>query len=58
MSVPDGVGGLVLNWHVDSNAAIKPLQEMSSWTLMQQGPYSIHITAGPDAGKAGDTEGL
>ena len=58
MPVPDGVGGLVLNWHIDSNAAIKPLQEMSSWTLLQQGPYSIHITAGPDAGEAGDGEGF
>ena len=58
MSVPDGVGGLVLNWHIDSNAAIKPLQEMSTWTLLQQGPYSIHITAGPDAGKAGDRKGF
>jgi Polysaccharide deacetylase len=58
MPVPDGIGGLVLNWHVDSNAAIKPLQEMSSWTLLQQGPYSIHITAGPDAGKAGDKKGF
>ena len=58
MPVPDGVGGLVLNWHIDSNAAIKPLQEMSSWKLMQQGPYSIHITAGPDAGQEGDTRGF
>ena len=58
MPVPDGVGGLVLNWHVDSNAAIKPLQQMSSWTLLQQGPYSIHITAGPDAGKLGDRKGF
>ena len=58
MPVPDGVGGLVLNWHIDSNAAIKPLQEMSSWTLLQQGPYSIHITAGPDAGKVGDRKGF
>ncbi len=58
MPVPDGVGGLVLNWHIDSNAAIKPLQEMSSWKLMQQGPYSIHITAGPDAGKEGDRKGF
>lgn len=57
-SVPDGVGGLVLNWHIDSNAAIKPLQEINSWTLLQQGPYSIHITAGPDAGKAGDRKGF
>ena len=58
MPVPDGVGGLVLNWHIDSNAAIKPLQEMSSWKLMQQGPYSIHITAGPDAGLEGDKKGF
>jgi Polysaccharide deacetylase len=58
MAVPDGVGGLVLNWHVDSNAAIKPLEEMSSWSLMQQGPYSIHITAGPDAMRFGDGEGF
>jgi len=58
MTVPDGVGGLVLNWHIDSNAAIKPLEEMASWTLLQQGPYSIHITAGPDAGKVGDRGGF
>ena len=58
MSVPDGVGGLVMNWHVDSNAAIKPLLEMTSWSLMHQGPYSIHITAGPDAGRFGDGEGF
>jgi hypothetical protein len=37
-SVPDGVGGLVLNWHVDSNAAIKPLQQMNTWSLLKQGP--------------------
>ena len=58
MSVPDGIGGVVLNWHVDSNAAIEPLQEMSSWPLMQQGPYSIHITAGPDTMRFGDGEGF
>ncbi|MFZ0283752.1 MAG: polysaccharide deacetylase family protein [Terriglobales bacterium] len=58
MAVPDGVGGLVLNWHVDSNAAIKPLEEMNSWSLMQQGPYSVHITAGPDAMRIGDGEGF
>lgn len=58
MSVPDGVGGLVLNWHVDSNASIKPLQEMESWMLLQQGPYSIHVTAGPDAHAFGDKKGF
>jgi len=58
MAVPDGVGGVVLNWHVDSNAAIKPLQEMASWPIMQQGPYSIHVTAGPDEMRFGDHEGF
>jgi hypothetical protein len=58
MPVPDGVGGLVLNWHIDSNAAIEPLQELNSWSLLQQGPYSIHITAGPDAMAFGDKKGF
>ncbi|HEY1462670.1 MAG TPA: hypothetical protein VGF44_04570 [Terriglobales bacterium] len=58
MSVPDGTGGLVLNWHVDSNAAIKPLQQMDSWSLLKQGPYSVHITAGPDAVNIGDKLGV
>lgn len=58
MAVPDGVGGLVLNWHVDSNAAIKPLGELESWSIAKQGPYSIHVTAGPDEMKFGDHEGF
>ena len=58
MAVPDGVGGLVLNWHVDSNAAIKPLAALESWTIAKQGPYSIHVTAGPDEMKFGDHEGF
>jgi hypothetical protein len=59
MSVPDGIGGLVLNWHVDSNVAIRPMQELASWApLQQQGPYSIHITAGPDARTLGDHLGF
>lgn len=58
MSVPDGVGGLVFNWHVDSNAAFPALRKMRFWPLMQQGPYSIHITAGPDATTFGDGHGF
>jgi hypothetical protein len=58
MPVPDGVGGVVLNWHIDSNAAIVPLRELSSWSLRQQGPYSIHITAGPDSVVPGDKMGF
>lgn len=58
LAVPDGVGGLILNWHVDSNAAIKPMQAIESWSLLKQGPYSVHITAGPDAMAPGDHRGF
>jgi hypothetical protein len=59
MKSPDGRGGLVLNWHIDSNAAIRPLAELDSWkALQEQGPYSIHITAGPDDTLAGDHQGF
>lgn len=58
LSVPDGVGGLVLDWHIDSNAAIKALQEINSWHILQQGPYSMDFTAGPDTNAFGDKEGL
>jgi hypothetical protein len=58
LPVPDGIGGITLNWHVDSNAAIKPLQQMEDWRILEQGPYSVHITAGPDAMEFGDKKGF
>lgn len=58
ISVPDGVGGIVLDWHVDSNAAIKPLQEMNTWSIVKQGPFSVDITAGPDTYAIGDKKGF
>jgi hypothetical protein len=58
LPVPDGVGGLVLNWHIDSNAATSALQTVNSWTILQQGPYSIDITAGPDAYAFEDNKGF
>lgn len=58
MAVPDGIGGLVLDWHVDSNASIQPIEEINSWMLLRNGPYSIDFTAGPDVSAFGDKEGL
>ncbi|MGH9736238.1 MAG: polysaccharide deacetylase family protein [Candidatus Acidiferrales bacterium] len=58
MTVPGGIGGIVLDWHVDYAGAIKPLQEMSTWTIVQQGPYSVDFTAGPDDNSIGDAQGL
>jgi hypothetical protein len=58
LAVPDGVGGLVLNWHVDSNAAVSALETMKTWTMSQQGPYSIDITAGQDTYAFNDDKGF
>ncbi len=58
LAVPDAIGGIVLNWHVDSNAAIQSLEEVTRSTMMQQGPYSIDITAGPDDYRPGDHQGF
>jgi hypothetical protein len=57
-AAPDARGGLVFNWHVDSNAAIGPMNDADKLGMMQQGPFSIHFTAGPDARKFGDGLGL
>lgn len=58
LAVPDGVGGLVLDWHVDSNAAIQSLQELETWSIVKQGPYSVDVTAGPDTYSIGDGKGF
>lgn len=57
-TVPDGLGGLVLNLHVDSNAAEQPMLELERQGWFQRGPFSIHVTAGPDAFAQGDRLGL
>lgn len=58
MAAPDGVGGLVLNLHVDSNAAQTPLKLLEDNGWFRQGPFSLHVTAGPDAEREGDGLGL
>ena len=57
-SAPEGLGGLVLNLHVDSNAAQTPMLELEQAGWFRQGPYSIHLTAGPDTYREGDRLGL
>lgn len=55
---PHGLGGMVLNLHVDSNAAQAHLQELENKGWFDQGPYVIHVTAGPDTYAAGDRMGI
>lgn len=57
-AAPDGIGGLIFNWHVDSSAAMASLAQLDAMGLMKQGPYSIHFTAGPDLNRVGDGLGL
>jgi hypothetical protein len=55
---PAAIGGLVLNVHVDSNAAIAPMRALAADRFFDDGPFSIHVTAGPDLNYPGDNLGL
>jgi hypothetical protein len=57
-SVPDGTGGLVLNWHVDAELSLKPLEALQRAGVFEQGPFSIDLTAGPDVNHVHDGKGL
>ena len=57
-AAPEGIGGLVLNLHVDSNAAELPMLTLEQAGWFRQGPYSVHVTAGPDTFREGDRLGL
>jgi hypothetical protein len=56
--VPDGIGGLVFNWHIDAKSMIGPLQQLVSAGVFDRGPYSVDFTAGPDVDQFGDGKGL
>ena len=56
--VPNGVGGLVFNWHLDSNAALEPMQTLKNMGVWKHKPFSIDITAGPDTIVPGDKLGF
>ncbi len=55
---PNGQGGLVLNWHMDSAEALPGMQTLKNAGVWGKGPYSIDFTAGPDTVAFGDGLGL
>ena len=55
---PSGRGGLVFNWHFDAAEALDPIATLDRQGVWNQGPFSIHWTAGPDTERIGDAEGL
>lgn len=57
-SAPGGRGGLVMNWHVDAAPALEALRALEGSPIFRQGPYSVHVTAGPDVDAPGDGGGL
>ena len=57
-SVPDGIGGMVFNWHIDAKAMAPPLQKLVAAGIFNRGPFSVHFTAGPDDDQFGDGKGL
>jgi peptidoglycan/xylan/chitin deacetylase (PgdA/CDA1 family) len=57
-SVPDGVGGLVFNWHIDARSSLRPLKTLADAGVFDRGKFSVHFTAGPDVDVVGDHKGL
>ena len=59
LNVARGLGGVVINWHVDSVVEYDTLPVMKKMRFLRKGiNASIHITAGPDFIKIGDNEGF
>ncbi len=55
-SVPDARPGLTLNWHLCSNFMAE-MTQLIGQGVFQNGPFSVHITAGPDTVAFGDRLG-
>src|SRR5215469_5149271 len=57
-SVPEGVGGLIFNWHIDARSSLRPLKTLADGGVFDRGKFSVHFTAGPDVDAFGDHKGL
>jgi hypothetical protein len=55
-SLPNARPGLTLNWHLCSNYAAE-MTQLINQGVFQNGPFSVHITAGPDTVTFGDRLG-
>jgi hypothetical protein len=55
---PNGIGGMTLNWHLDSAEALAPMKTLKNNGVWNKGPFSIDMTAGPDVVSFGDKLGF
>ena len=56
--LPQARGALIMNWHIDSASALPAMEKLSALGVFKQGPYSVHLTAGPDVDVPGDGGGM
>ena len=57
-SMPSGRGALIMNWHIDAAAAVPAMETLTALRAFEQGPYSMHLTVGPDVDRIGDGQGM
>ncbi|WP_230414218.1 polysaccharide deacetylase family protein [Collimonas silvisoli] len=57
-AAPEAIGGLVLNWHCDAKICIPAMDQLIKAGVFKRGPFSIHVTAGPDQREFGDGLGI
>lgn len=57
---PRGRGGLIYNWHIDDgdDLLVDTKGLLDSTRVLRRGPFSIHLTAGPDVINFGDGNGM
>jgi hypothetical protein len=59
MNVENGLGSIVINWHIDSNVEHQVWPRMKKMGLLRAGvPASFHITAGDFCDHPGDNAGF
>ena len=56
--MPSAQGALIMNWHIDAADAVPAIETLTRLRAFEQGPYSMHLTAGPDVDKPGDRGGI
>ncbi len=56
-AMPNAVAGLTFDWHLDSMAAQAPSLALEAAGVFNKGPFSMEMTAGPDAIVPGDRLG-
>lgn len=57
--VPRGRGAIVLNWHLDAKPALPAMLRLTDMGLFKnEGPFSFHVTAGPDVNTVDDKGGV